>query len=301
MFQEWQEVHFFDKLFEGVWSSVKVDSESIEIFLAYAEQDEEFATRLVGVFEEHGWVVYAQSPPITPEEEDRAEFAFDAAGCVLILWTSYSRSSEWIRSVVAESSHNDGRLVSLSVGDTNPPLKFRGSNFSISPSGTLTQLEKLFDKMSDTLEVDIKTRVEAASLNDSLSIRVAKRVMEELTKTGVLRDTLSVENETFYLGEWIADPSVNGITDPDGEVHKLRPKSMDVLKQLNGNIDQVVSIADLLSTVWEGRVVGYETVYMSIAELRRVFASRGDGMSDFAPEIETIKKRGYVLHKPKRP
>jgi len=66
---------------------------------------------------------------------------------------------------------------------------------------------------------------------------------------------------------------------------------MDVLEYLAVHAGEVVSTDELISTVWQGRVVGDGTVYQSINQLRQAL---GDSTGK-AGYIETIAKRGYCL------
>jgi TolB-like protein len=72
---------------------------------------------------------------------------------------------------------------------------------------------------------------------------------------------------------------------------------MDVLAVLAERHGTVVSVEDLLASVWKGVVVGDGSVYLAIRQLRAVLDDPADG----AHYIETIPKRGYRLTPPTAP
>jgi DNA-binding winged helix-turn-helix (wHTH) protein/Tol biopolymer transport system component len=73
---------------------------------------------------------------------------------------------------------------------------------------------------------------------------------------------------------------------------KLEPRTMDVLACLARRPGEVVSVEELLASVWTGVVVGDGSVYHAIKQLRQAFGADGGGY------IETIPKRGYRLTAP---
>ena len=96
--------------------------------------------------------------------------------------------------------------------------------------------------------------------------------------------------QTIKVGDWAVSPAQN-LLERDGQSVKLKPRAMDVLIYLADHAGEVVSTDELISTVWQGRVVGDGTVYQSINQLRQAL---GDGTRK-ADYIETIAKRGYRL------
>ncbi|MEW6338482.1 MAG: winged helix-turn-helix domain-containing protein [Acidobacteriota bacterium] len=92
----------------------------------------------------------------------------------------------------------------------------------------------------------------------------------------------------FWLCDWLVEPSLNRIA-RDGEVHRLEPRTMDLLVMLATARGEVVSKERIIDSVWSRRFVGDSVLTRSIAELRGVL-----GDDALAPRyIETIHKRGY--------
>jgi DNA-binding winged helix-turn-helix (wHTH) protein len=94
----------------------------------------------------------------------------------------------------------------------------------------------------------------------------------------------------FRVADWSVDPASNRIADSGGIV-RLEPKAMDVLVYMARHAGRVVSRDELMKVVWDGTVVGDDTLTAAIQKLRKAF---GDD-SRHPRIIETIPKRGYRL------
>ena len=94
----------------------------------------------------------------------------------------------------------------------------------------------------------------------------------------------------FRLGDWVVEPARDCIR-RDGETTKLDPRDMQVLLCLAGRAGDVITQSELEAAVWVDVIVGTNSVYQSIAHLRRAL---GDDRA--APRyIETIPRKGYRL------
>jgi DNA-binding winged helix-turn-helix (wHTH) protein len=100
-----------------------------------------------------------------------------------------------------------------------------------------------------------------------------------------------VEQSTaFTLGQWHVEPQLGRLSRGD-EALRIDPRNMQVLQCLVARAGEVVSQAEIEEAVWGQVVVTPNSVYQSIAQLRRAL---GD---DTNPRryIETIAKKGYRL------
>lgn len=100
-------------------------------------------------------------------------------------------------------------------------------------------------------------------------------------------------NLPFCVGEWLVDPAALRLANGDQEV-KIEPKVMEVLLFLAQNAGQVVSRQDIESAVWEGVIVGYDSLGSTIIKLRKAFNDDSRNPSI----IETVPKKGYRLIPP---
>jgi DNA-binding winged helix-turn-helix (wHTH) protein len=100
-----------------------------------------------------------------------------------------------------------------------------------------------------------------------------------------------VEQSTaFTLGQWYVEPQLGRLS-RGAEALRIDPRNMQVLQCLVARAGEVVSQAEIEEAVWGQVVVTPNSVYQSIAQLRRAL---GD---DTNPRryIETIAKKGYRL------
>lgn len=97
-------------------------------------------------------------------------------------------------------------------------------------------------------------------------------------------------DRSFKVNDWIVEPGLNRLRGPGGR-RKLRPQVMELLVYLAGRPGQVVSGDELLTDLWQGRIVTSASIYNTVAELRQALAD-GDDSRVF---VETIPKRGYRL------
>jgi len=100
-------------------------------------------------------------------------------------------------------------------------------------------------------------------------------------------------NTAFRVGQWRVDPALNEIS-RDGTTIKLEPRTVRVLVCLSERAGEVVSVNQLLDTVWKDLVVTQCSVYQAVAALRRAL-----GDDSKAPTyIASVPRRGYRLVAP---
>ena len=74
-----------------------------------------------------------------------------------------------------------------------------------------------------------------------------------------------------------------------GEIVRLRPKALDLLRYLLERPGKVAGKEELMSVLWPDLNVGEDSLTQCVAELRRALGPRGEGL------IRTVSKRGYML------
>jgi TolB-like protein/DNA-binding winged helix-turn-helix (wHTH) protein len=118
-------------------------------------------------------------------------------------------------------------------------------------------------------------------------MRSTGRVLEQPSRAN------PIGNTAFRLGRWRTDPSLNEIS-RDGTTVKLEPRTMRVLVCLAEHAGDVVSVNQLLDTVWRDLVVTQCSVYQAVAALRRAL-----GDDPKAPTyIASVPRQGYRLVAP---
>ena len=104
------------------------------------------------------------------------------------------------------------------------------------------------------------------------------------------------QQQPLRIGEWRVDASLDEIA-RDGMAVKLEPRTMGVLMCLAEHAGQVVTVDQLLDTVWKGVVVTPDSVYQAVAVLRKAL---GDDTRE-PTYIATVVRRGYRLVAPVSP
>ena len=99
-----------------------------QVFISYAKEDVDFARRLAGAFEGHGWTVWwdKQIPP-GMDYAHVIESAVKEAQCVVVLWSEHSIRSRWVQTEAAAGA--DRNIVATVIVDDTPgesiPFEFR--------------------------------------------------------------------------------------------------------------------------------------------------------------------------------
>jgi transcriptional activator of cad operon len=92
------------------------------------------------------------------------------------------------------------------------------------------------------------------------------------------------------IGAWCVDPATGQISRA-GETARVEVRTMRLLLCLAEHAGEVVSIEELLNQVWSGVIVSQDSVYQSVASLRRLL---GDDPKQPA-YIATVPRLGYRL------
>ena len=104
---------------------------------------------------------------------------------------------------------------------------------------------------------------------------------------------MNLGDAPFRIGQWRVIPALDEIC-RDGTTVKLEPRTMRVLICLAEHGGEVVSVNQLLDTVWQGLVVTQFSVYRAVAILRGAFE---DDARD-PTYIASVPRRGYRLVAP---
>lgn len=106
---------------------------------------------------------------------------------------------------------------------------------------------------------------------------------------------MSYRNKKYYLGEWLVSPLSNQISNKNKK-KEVVPKLMETLCFLADHHSQVVSADLIVEAIWQKTVVGDNSLYNNIAQLRKLL----EDTERKKHYIETIPKKGYRLIAPLR-
>lgn len=103
-------------------------------------------------------------------------------------------------------------------------------------------------------------------------------------------DSLTGNEGTFYLGQWLVFPQRNQIKS-GGTSLTIEPKLMEVLVYLSSQAPRVVTPDELIETCWPNRFISDNPLHKCVAHLRKA-------LGDSAREpryIRTVPRRGYAV------
>lgn len=109
-------------------------------------------------------------------------------------------------------------------------------------------------------------------------------------------DTASFDPHTeplFWIGPVAVEPPLNQIR-PNGSVHKVEPRVMQVLLCLAARPGEVLTRDALLDAVWTDALPNDEGLTQAVCKLRKAFGDRAARPA----VVETIPKVGYRLVAP---
>jgi len=96
-----------------------------EVFLSYAHEDVAFAEAVAERLVQEKWSVFwDRQIPVGLTWDDIVEKALDSAKCIVVLWSSASRDSEWVR-IEANEGAERHILAPALIADVKIPLRFR--------------------------------------------------------------------------------------------------------------------------------------------------------------------------------
>ena len=97
----------------------------MDVFLSYASEDRGRARQVAQALEGCGWSVWWDRKIVAGEAFDQTiERQLDSARCVVVLWSTASVASEWVKNEAAAAAERQV-LVPVLVDDVKIPLEFR--------------------------------------------------------------------------------------------------------------------------------------------------------------------------------
>ena len=96
-----------------------------DVFISYASEDRDGASKLAHALEARGWSVWWDRDIATGQAYDQViERELARAGCVVVLWSAHSITSEWVKNEATAGSER-GVLLPAAIERVATPLEFR--------------------------------------------------------------------------------------------------------------------------------------------------------------------------------
>jgi peptidoglycan hydrolase-like protein with peptidoglycan-binding domain len=136
-----------------------------EVFVSYAREDEATARKLARVLEGEGFAVWwdRSSIPTGQRFDEAIEAALDATESAIVLWSSHSVGSRWVRDE-ARRALNRGILFPVLIGDVEPPLGFGSLQYVDLSAWDGGQEDAELDKLVAAISAVVSRRRDAAPL-----------------------------------------------------------------------------------------------------------------------------------------
>ena len=99
-----------------------------------------------------------------------------------------------------------------------------------------------------------------------------------------------ITDHKFILGQWLVEPDLNQLSNGEQTI-SIVPKLMETLCYFAEHQGQVISGQTLTKAIWQNSVVGENSLYNNIAQLRKYLGDTGRKKT----YIETIPRKGYRL------
>jgi len=141
-----------------------------DIFLSYAKEDRETAQSVATLLERAGWSVWwDRRIPAGRTWREVLEEALRGMRCMVVLWSSHSVHSDWVKEE-AEEARALKKLVPVLIEAVNPPVGFRaiqaadltdwdGVSESVGARRLIGDLELLFGKPAPRVALDSKSSI----------------------------------------------------------------------------------------------------------------------------------------------
>ena len=172
-----------------------------DLFISYSSEDLARVTPLVAVLEAHGWSVWWDRELVAgPSYEGKIEATLDASRCVVVVWSSHSIKSHWVRSEAHEGLERK-ILVPLLIDDVKPPLVYR-----------IAQTARMFDWPDQTGELETVIRGVTELLGKSPDTDPVQRFHKQKPIAVLPFVNMSNDPDNEYFSDGISEEILNVLT-----------------------------------------------------------------------------------------
>ena len=161
----------------------------VDIFLSYAKEDRDVARRVATLLGNAGWVVWwDRRIPAGRTWRSVLEEALQDMRCMVVLWSTHSIESDWVRDE-ADEARVRKKLVPVLIEAVNPPVGFRNIQ-----AADLSE----WDGSSDAAGVQ-----QLLGDIESMIGKPARKALEPVGKTPEKIETTTGDETHFKRAEWL--------------------------------------------------------------------------------------------------
>lgn len=277
--------------------------ESPDVFLSYAREDTTAACELVRVLEDEGWTTWWDRE-IKPGQDFELEIdmALAQSKVVVVLWSNFSVSSNWVRNEAKEAKEQN-KIIPVLLDDSRVPLSFRSlSTIELNgwpnkrSSQEISQFKSAIARVIQSGGSGRVLKKPDPADELSLSVRVAKRVADLVSQQPGIDESSALDNRTLLFERCITDICLDILAADPGEIEQQLGGQLLKIGAVLGAQYTAISTVDF-SRMAVTRVLGVDPHHLTSQQENRIAAivneyctPAGDHNLDLNPENWPVRQ-----------
>lgn len=173
-----------------------------DIFISYSSEDKTIVKHIASLLEAKGWSVWwDRQIPIGQKYDTVIDAELQKAGCVMVIWTQRSISSEWVKNEALDAAQKN-ILVPVVLEHIILPLAFRRIESSLlygwDGNSDHPELPFLYNAISEILHTE-KTTIADKGGNNTAASPVARKAILTYSTIAIIGLGISIFLLYYYL------------------------------------------------------------------------------------------------------